>query len=113
MHRRRGLTMGTLSKRRLTTLGAAAAVTIVVAAPATAAVTAPVLVSGNSMFAAGCSGHTEPGTNYLNTEVEPHLAVDPAVGTHVVAAWQQDRWDNGGSHGNVSAYSTDGGATWT
>ena len=31
----------------------------------------------------------------------------------VAGAWQQDRWNDGGAHGNVHAFSTDGGATWT
>ena len=47
---------------------------------------------------------------FANAEVEPHAS---AAGSFVVAAWQQDRWSNGGSHGLVSAASTNGGATWT
>jgi hypothetical protein len=44
-------------------------------------------------------------TNYLNAEVEPSLAVDPASPSTVVAAWQQDRWGDpteGGAHGLVA-----------
>src|ERR1700758_5368030 len=46
--------------------------------------------------------------NYLNTEVEPMVAVDPTDGNHVIGVWQQDRWTDGGDNGDVSAYSTDG-----
>jgi len=79
---------------------------------ASASTTGPVTISAKSPFAAGCSGHTEPGTNAINTEVEPWISSSPADPSHLVAAWQQDRWDNGGSHGLVNGVSTDGGATW-
>lgn len=51
--------------------------------------------------------------NYLGSEVEPQVAVDPTDGNHLIGVWQQDRWSDGGAHGLVSAYSTDGGAGWT
>lgn len=51
--------------------------------------------------------------NYLNTEVEPMVAVDPTDGNHVIGVWQQDRWTDGGDNGNASAYSSDGGTTWS
>jgi hypothetical protein len=54
----------------------------------------------------------QAGTNFAGTQVEPSLAVDPKDPTHLVAAWQQDRWSNGGARGLVSAESTDGGNTW-
>jgi hypothetical protein len=54
-----------------------------------------------------------PGRNYTNSEVEPLVAVDRHTAGHLVAAWQQDRWSNGGAHGLVAGNSTDGGATWT
>ena len=78
--------------------------------PPPAAVTT-VLVSGPSPFAPDCGG--AGGTNYFNAEVEPHLAVDPRDANHLIAVWQQDRWSNGSSHGNVTGVSFDGGATWT
>ena len=31
----------------------------------------------------------------------------------MVGVWQQDRWSNGGSRGNVAGVTTNGGATWT
>jgi hypothetical protein len=91
----------------------ACALVLVTAGSAYGAVTPPVAVSGSSPFAPGCSGHDEPGTNYLGTEVEPWLSVNPADPDNVVAAWQQDRWSNGGAHGLVTGVSFDGGATWT
>jgi hypothetical protein len=87
-----------------------------------AAATSPVVVSGDpSPFATqACSAIDKAQTDqvqgiytYLNSEVEPQLAVDPANGSHLVGAWQQDRWNDGGANGLVSAYSTDGGSSWT
>src|SRR5438128_5490081 len=73
------------------------------------------VVSGPSPYA-GCSDANQPGTNYPNAEVEPQVAVNPAtVGTshvNVVGVWQQDRWSNGGAHGLVAGFSSDGGASW-
>lgn len=71
---------------------------------------APVLVSGPSPFA-GCT-IGGPGVNYVNAEVEPWVAVNPANPSNVIGAWQQDRWSNGGAHGLVAGYSFDGGLTW-
>jgi hypothetical protein len=36
------------------------------------------------------------GTVFLNSEVEPQLAVDPTNPAHAVAIWQQDRYQSGG-----------------
>lgn len=79
----------------------------VVISPAALAAT---LVSGPSPFA-GCTVGG-PGTNYVNAEVEPYVAVNPANPTNYIGVWQQDRWSNGGAHGLMSAASFDGGATW-
>jgi hypothetical protein len=49
---------------------------------------------------------------YVNAEVEPRVAVDPSNPNHLVGVWQQDRWNNGGSHGLIAATSTNGGTTW-
>ncbi|MDS0861452.1 glycoside hydrolase [Burkholderia pseudomultivorans] len=70
----------------------------------------PVTVSGPSPFAACTIGG--PGTNYVNAEVEPWLAVNPANPNNMIGVWQQDRWSNGGAHGLVAGYSFDAGATW-
>lgn len=80
------------------------------------AATGPLVqVSGNSPFGAcgdfpGTVG--EPGTLYLDSEVEPWVDVNPADPDNIVAFWQQDRWSNGGSRGNVAGVSTNGGASW-
>jgi len=47
-----------------------------------------------------------------NAEVEPWAAVDPGNPGRLLAAWQQDRWSNGGARALVVALSKDGGATW-
>ncbi len=95
---------------------AGAAVTV--AAPAAAApfTLGPLTVaSGPSPFAPGCGGPGEAVADsvlYQNAEVETHSAVNPANPRNVVTFWQQDRWSDGGSHGNLAAYSFDGGLTW-
>jgi hypothetical protein len=72
-----------------------------------------VQVSGGSPIA-GCLGdQPTSGTNFVNSEIEPWMAVNPTDGANLVAAWQQDRWSNGGSRGIVTASSHDGGLTWT
>ncbi len=75
----------------------------------------PVLVSSPSPYAS-CLNAGEPGTNFVNAEVEPDVAVNPTtVGTknvNLIGVWQQDRWNNGGAHGLVAGFSFDGGATW-
>lgn len=76
----------------------------------TAASAAPVVVSGPSPFASCTIGG--PGINYVNSEVEPWVAVNPANPSNVIGAWQQDRWSNGGAHGLVAGYSFDGGQSW-
>ena len=52
------------------------------------------------------------GTAYAGAEVEPHVAVDPQDPRHLIGAWQQDRWSDGGAHGLVAAVSHNGGATF-
>jgi hypothetical protein len=71
-----------------------------------------VLVSAASPFSAGCDGAVPTGTLYADAEVEPSAAVNPLAPANVIAAWQQDRWSDGGSHGLVTAASFDGGHTW-
>src|SRR5260370_2020039 len=53
-----------------------------------------VLVSGPSPYA-GCSTAGQLGTDYVNAEVEPYVAVNPHLAGNVVGVWQQDRWPNG------------------
>ena len=91
-----------------------AAFCVVAAKDATLAATASfkrVVSAAQSPFAAGCGGSVS-GVNYRGAEVEPSLAKNPTSPNHMVAAWQQDRWSNGGSQGTASATSFDGGLTW-
>jgi hypothetical protein len=71
------------------------------------------VVSVPSPFA-GCdvSGQAGGGTNFLNSEVEPWVDVNPTDPSNIIAVWQQDRWSNGGARGLLTAASHDGGATW-
>ena len=58
---------------------------------------------------ATCSNTGQSGTNYVDAEEEPYVAVKAG---NIVGVWQQDRWSNGGAHGLVAGFSTDGGATF-
>lgn len=79
---------------------------------ASAATPDPVVASGPSPFASCTAGDGPGSVNYVNAEVEPWLAVNPANQDNIIGVWQQDRWSDGGAHGLVAGYSTDGGATW-
>lgn len=79
--------------------------------PTATSLAAPVVASGPTPFAACTIGGQ--GTVYPNSEVEPWVAVNPANLSNLIGAWQQDRWDNGGARGLVSAASFDGGLTWS
>lgn len=70
-------------------------------------------VSAASPVAPGCTGGSTGGSFYLNSEVEPFVAIDPGNPLRLVATWQQDRWTNGGARAIVTAASFDGGARWT
>jgi hypothetical protein len=73
------------------------------------------LATGPSPFAPGCGGPGEGGPTSFNsegTEVEPWVAVDPTDSSHIVALFQQDRWNDGAAHGLVARVSNDGGASW-
>src|SRR5215218_9638692 len=68
-------------------------------------------VSVSSPFAdCDISGQAAGGTNFLNSEVEPWVEVNPTNPLNVVAVWQQDRWSNGGARGLLTAATHDGGA---
>ena len=91
------------------------AVTLVLApgaASAGSATVTPLVVVSTTNPYANCTVGAGTGTNYVNAEVEPQVAADPTDPKHFVAAWQQDRWSNGGAHGLVAAASFDGGKTW-
>ena len=97
--------------RRLPLLIALTAGVIGFAGAVSAAVGPLTLVSATNPFAA-CST-SDPGTNYVNAEVEPFVAVDPTDANHMIGVYQQDRWTSGGAHGLVAAITHDGGASWT
>ncbi len=71
------------------------------------------MVSAASPFTAGCDGVAADGTLYINSEVEPYVAVNPLNTNNIIGVWQQDRWSTGGARGLMSAASFDGGRTWT
>ena len=59
----------------------------------------------------GCPGDNL-GQVYVDSEVEPWVAVNPTNPLNIVGFYQQDRYSNGGSKGNVAAVSTNGGTGW-
>ncbi|GAB3285021.1 sialidase family protein [Sinomonas notoginsengisoli] len=69
-------------------------------------------VSGSSPFASCTLGSAPGAVNYLNAEVEPWVAVNPTNSSNIIGAWQQDRWSDGGAHGLVVGYTTNGEKTW-
>src|SRR5438132_7295303 len=83
-----------------------AGTTLCAALSASPASQAATLVSGPSPFA-GCTVGSGTGINYLNSEVEPYLAINPANPTNFIGVWQQDRWSNGGALGLVAGSSFD------
>ena len=100
--------------QRLVVSGAiAAVVSLAFAAPAAAA-GAQVLASHGDPFAACVGVGTDPfgGVNHPNAEVEPFITTNPRDTRNLVAAWQQDRWSDGGAKGLVAGWSFDGGRSW-
>jgi hypothetical protein len=56
-----------------------------------AATVAPLnMVSGASPFAGCTSGGDPVGTNYVNSEVEPYVAVNPADPNNIIGVFQLD-----------------------
>src|SRR5439155_3482292 len=84
--------------------------------PGTAAGAAPVRqplrVSQGDPFAACTVGGTPTSVLYPGAEVEPSVATDRFRPSRVVGVWQQDRWTDGGAHGLVAGFSTDGGRSF-
>ena len=80
--------------------------------PISAPASGLVQASGASPYAAGCGGGNS-GVNYEDAEVEPYVAINPHNPSNLVAAWQQDRFSDGGAHGLVAGSSMDGGKHWT
>ena len=97
----------------VTVLGACAALLVVgVAAAGSYLISSPTLVSGSSPFSACSGGPAEGGTNTVNAETEPFVAVNPASPHNLIGVYQQDRWSNGGSRGLVASRSL-GGPSWS
>ena len=108
-------------RRRLLLLGGAVLALAAAAAAAASTFAAGVLVRAPDMPLAGASAacaakvaaSTAAGSvNYPDAEVEPHVTVDPTNPSHLVATFQQDRWNDGGSNGDVVVVSDNGGASW-
>lgn len=107
--------------RRFVPLAGLVAV-LVGAAPVFASVygaSAPIATSGASPFAA-CTADDVAGQiaatgdqNFLGAEVEPWLDVNPTNPLNMVGGYQQDRWQGGGSRGDVASVTRDGGTTWS
>ncbi len=95
--------------RWLSVVGLVIVLTLGMAGPAAASVVA--VVSGPSPYAS-CVNAGEPGTVYVNAEVEPGVAVNPASPQNIIGVWQQDRWNNGAAHGLVAGFSFNGGSSW-
>jgi len=111
-----------LHGRRLRLVLAAAVVALACAAVAAASTfTAGTRVRAPDMPLAGtsaaCAARVAASTaagsvNFPDSEVEPHVTVDPTKPNHLVAMFQQDRWNDGGANGDVVVVSNDGGASW-
>ena len=101
--------------RALASLTAVAAALVLGAGAAAGTYTAAPLtnVSGPSPFGAfaSCNGGPLDAPLYVNSEVEPWIAVNPANTSNVIAVFQQDRWRNGGARGLVASATT--GAGWS
>ena len=78
-------------------------------------------VSGSSPFPEDCGAHSldptggdiEAATPQIDSEVEPHIAVDPTDPNTMISAWIQDRHPTGGGgRSNVVGVTKDGGRTW-
>ncbi|MCZ6670074.1 MAG: sialidase family protein [Acidobacteria bacterium] len=69
-------------------------------------------VSGTSPFLSCTADAGQFGRNFLNSEVEPWIAVNPIDPLNIVGTWQQDRWSNGGARGLSVGVSFDGGRSW-
>jgi len=105
---------GEISMRKAL-LGAVGLFALVVVAVAAAA--PPVNVSSAGTPFSGCTADqaalqtsTLGSVNYPASEIEPRSA---RFGSHIVGAYQQDRWSDGGARGLATSISSDGGTTWS
>jgi hypothetical protein len=97
--------------RKRTFAALAVAGIALLAAVVGASVAPPTLISAPSPFT-NCNAGSG-GTNYLNAEVEPWVAVNSANPSNIISVYQQDRWSNGGARGLVASVTHNGGATWS
>ena len=91
---------------------------------AASALAQPVPVSGlspnpdggdptNPAAVTACNGAPQTGKVYRNSEVEPHIAVNPTDPDNMIVGWHQDRWSTGGGQSLGVAVTHDGGNNWT
>src|SRR4029450_711827 len=92
-------------------LALASALTLATVAPSTAGpfTRSPLKVVSVASPFAGCDISGQPGVNFLNSEVEPWVEVNPTDPDNIIAVWQQDRWSNGGARGPAAGGAPDGG----
>jgi hypothetical protein len=100
------------------TMAGCAVATALLTITASTALAAPVVhrASDPDLLASCTQGQGPPTAgpefNYRDSEVEPWVDVNPADPTNVIGVWQQDRWSDGGAHGLVAGFSTNGGQTF-
>ncbi len=94
-------------------LALAAGLTILASGPALAAGTVHQVTNASNDPYAACSVGAGTGINYPRSEVEPFGAVNPRNPDNIIAAFQEDRWSNGGAHGLAAGVTTSGGAAWS
>src|SRR5437899_4047957 len=66
-------------------------------------------VSDPDPYATCTAGAGQGDTSFPSAEVEPFIAASASNPSSIVGAWQQDRWNDGGSRGLVAGFSADGG----
>ena len=72
------------------------------AAPKMSGSSGPVRISDLSPYTPGCNADdTDVGVAYVNSETEPHIAVNPTDGDNMIAAWHQDRWNSAPAGSNI------------
>ena len=71
--------------------------------------------SSTSPFAScDVSAFMFPGeVNWVNSELEPFVAVNPKDPSNIIGVYQQDRFSFGGATGLAASVSHDGGLTWS
>src|SRR5713101_4463770 len=56
------------------------------------AVPTPLVTVSSADPYAGCSNAGQTGTNHVDAEIEPYVAVNPHTADNIIGVWQQDRW---------------------